>query len=178
LNRNKRCNNVERQALSIRKFAEVCGVSHTEIARRMKELSIEGTPQGKGLPTLLSPTEQDAIAAVLFVPAEPPAAPSQQVEVIGGGLSVYQVAPLATRGIDSSLSRNLQTQQLTQALGAFKGNQAGFRTALLGMASESGRQLGHEMLLTEMNTAMATHAELQQQVGKELGVVADAPVEA
>jgi len=165
---------VERQALSIRKFAEVCGVSHTEIARRMKDLEIEGTPQGKGLPTLLSPAEQDAIAAVLFIPAEPPAAPSQQVEVLGSSLPVYQPAPLATRGTDSGLSRNLQTQQLIQAVQGFKGNQGGFRNALLGMASESGRQLGHEMLLTEMNTAMATHAELQQQVGKELGVVADA----
>jgi DNA-binding transcriptional MocR family regulator len=163
---------VERQALSIRKFAEVCGVSHTEISRKMTALSIEGTPQGKGLPTLLSPAEQDQIAAVLFIPAELPAAPSQEVEVLGGGLSVYAPQPLATRGTDSSLSRNLQTQQLTQALGAFKGNQASFRDALLGMAAESGRQLGHEMAIAEMNTALATHAELQQTVGKELGVVA------
>jgi hypothetical protein len=43
------------------------------------------------------------------------------------------------------------------------------------MAAESGRQLGHEMAITEMNTALSTHAELQQTVGKELGVVADAP---
>jgi hypothetical protein len=163
---------VEREPLSIRKFAEVCGVSHTEISRKMTALGISGTPQGKGLPTLLSAHEQDQIAAVLFVPAEPPAPPQQQVEVLGGGLSVYAPAPLATRGTDSSLSRHLQTQQLAQALGAFKGNQASFRNALLGMAAESGRQLGHEMAVTEMNTALATHAQLQQTVGKELGVVA------
>jgi hypothetical protein len=169
---------VERQALSIRKFAEVCGVSHTEIARRMKDLEIEGTPQGKGLPTLLSGAEQDAIAKVLFIPAEPPATPAKHVEVLGGGLSVYTPAPLATRGTDSSLSRNLQQRQLTQALGVFKGNQAGFRNALLGLASESGRQLGHEMLVTEMNTALATHAQLQQTVGNELGVVATEPADA
>jgi hypothetical protein len=42
------------------------------------------------------------------------------------------------------------------------------------MAAESGRQLGHEMAIAEMNTALATHAELQQTVGNELGVVADA----
>ncbi|MGB7314786.1 MAG: hypothetical protein WA939_17795 [Nodosilinea sp.] len=166
---------MERQPLSIRKFADVCGVSHTEISRKMKELSIEGTPQGKGLPTLLSGTEQDAIARVLFVPAAPPAPPSQQVEVLGGGLSVYQPAPLATRGTDSSLSRHLQQRQLTQALQGFKGNQASFRNALLGMAAEQGRQLGHEMAVTEMNTALATHAQLQQTVGKELGVVTDSP---
>ncbi|MGG6242649.1 hypothetical protein ACQ4N7_28915 [Nodosilinea sp. AN01ver1] len=165
---------MERQSLSIRKFADVCGVSHTEISRKMRELKIEGTPQGKGLPTLLSGAEQDKIAAVLFIPAEQPAAPSQHVEVLGSGLSVYTPTPLATRGTDSGLSRNLQTQQLTQALGAFKGNQASFRNALLGMAAESGRQLGHEMAVAEMNTALATHAELQQTVGKELGVVATA----
>lgn len=163
---------MERQALSIRKFADVCGVSHTEIARKMRDLEIEGTPQGKGLPTLLSGVEQDAIAAVLFVPAEPPAAPAKHVEVLGGGLSVYMPAPLSTRGTDSSLSRNLQTQQLAHALQGFKGNQSSFRNALLGMAAESGRQLGHEMAIAEMNTALATHAELQQTVGKELGVVA------
>ena len=166
---------MERQPLSIRKFAEVCGVSHTEIARKMRELEIEGTPQGKGLPTLLSANEQNAIAQTLFIPAEPPAAPPQHVEVLGNGLSIYQPPPLATRGINSELSRHLQQQQLTQALGAFKGNQASFRNALLGMAAESGRQLGHEMAITEMNTALATHAQLQQTVGKELGVVADAP---
>jgi hypothetical protein len=75
---------------------------------------------------------------------------------------------------DSSLSRNLQQQQLTQALGVFKGNKASFRNALLEMAAESGRQLGHEMAIAEMNAALATHAELQQQVGKGLGVVAAA----
>jgi hypothetical protein len=162
---------VEREPLSIRKFAEVCGVSHTEIGRKMTALGISGTPQGKGLPTLLSPTEQDKIAAVLVIPAEPPAAPAQQVEVLGNGLSVYMPPPLATRGVNSELSRHLQQQQLTQALGVFRGNQTSFRNALLGMAAESGRQLGHEMAVTEINTALATHAELQQTVGKELGVV-------
>jgi hypothetical protein len=140
----------------------------------MTTLSIEGTPQGKGLPTLLSAPEQDKIAAVLFVPAEPPAAPAPHVEVLGGGLSVYTPAPLATRGTDSSLSRNLQQQQLTQALQGFKGNQSGFRSALLGLAAEQGRQLGHEMAIAEMNAALATHAAMQQTVGNELGVVADA----
>jgi len=163
---------VEREPLSIRKFAEVCGVSHTEIGRKMTALGIAGTPQGKGLPTLLSPTEQDQIAQILFIPAEPPAAPAQHVEVLGSGLSVYTPAPLATRGTNSGLSRHIQQQQLTQALGVFKGNQASFRNALLGMAAESGRQLGHEMAVAEMNTALATHAELQQTVGNELGVVA------
>ncbi|MGB3312319.1 MAG: hypothetical protein WBG32_08820 [Nodosilinea sp.] len=166
---------MERQPLSIRKFAEVCGVSHTEIGRKMTALGISGTPQGKGLPTLLSPAEQDSIAQTLFIPDKPPAAPAQHVEVLGNGLSVYTPPPLATRGINSELSRHLQQQQLTQALGAFKGNQASFRSALLGMAAESGRQLGHEMAVTEMNSALATHAQLQQTVGKELGVVEDTP---
>ena len=111
---------MERQPLSIRKFAEVCGVSHTEIGRKMTALGISGTPQGKGLPTLLSPVEQDKIASVLFIPAESPAPPAQHVEVLGNGLSVYTPPPLATRGVNSELSRHLQQQQLTQALGAFR----------------------------------------------------------
>ncbi|MFQ4136328.1 hypothetical protein PGN35_008395 [Nodosilinea sp. PGN35] len=166
---------MERQPLSIRKFAEVCGVSHTEIGRKMTALGISGTPQGKGLPTLLSPAEQDSIAQTLFIPDKPPTAPAQHVEVLGSGLSVYTPPPLATRGVNSELSRHIQQQQLTRALGAFKGNQASFRNALLGMAAESGRQLGHEMAVTEMNTALSTHAQLQQTVGKELGVVVDTP---
>lgn len=99
---------MEREPLSIRKFAEVCGVSHTEIGRKMTTLGIAGTPQGKGLPTLLSPAEQDQIAQILFIPAEPPAAPAQHVEVLGSGLSVYTPAPLATRGTNSELSRHIQ----------------------------------------------------------------------
>lgn len=60
---------MERELLSIRKFTEVYGVSHTKIGRKMTALSILGTPQSKGLPTLLSPTEQDQIAQTLFIPA-------------------------------------------------------------------------------------------------------------
>ena len=169
---------MERQTLSIRQFATVCGVSHTEIARKMKELNIEGTPQGKGLPTLLSESEQDMIADALVIPATAPTAPAVEVEVIGGGLSVYTPAPLATRGTDSSLSRHLQTQQLTQSVQGFKSNQASFRDALLAMANEQGRQLGHEMQLTMMNAAMAQFGQLQNTVGEQMGVVAQEPTPA
>lgn len=163
---------MERQTLSIRQFATVCGVSHTEISRKMKELNIEGTPQGKGLPTLLSESEQDMIADALVIPAAPPAAPAVEVEVIGGELSVYTPAPLATRGTDSSLNRHLQTQQLAQSVQGFKANQASFRDALLAMANEQGRQIGHEMQLTMMNAAMAQFGQLQATVGEQMGVVA------
>lgn len=74
---------MERQSLSIRQFADVCSVSHTEIARKMKALNIEGSPQGPGKPTLLSPDEQDQIAQTLFIPAEQPPAPQHQTEVMG-----------------------------------------------------------------------------------------------
>ncbi len=163
---------MERQTLSIRQFANVCGVSHTEISRRMKELNIEGTPQGKGLPTLLNEAEQDAIAAALVIPAAEPTAPAVEVEVIGGELSVYTPAPLATRGTDSSLSRTLQTQQLSQSINGFKANQGAFRNALLAMATEQGRQLGHEMQVSMMNAAMQQFTQLQSTVGNDLGVTA------
>jgi len=163
---------VERQTLSIRQFATVCGVSHTEISRKMRELNIEGTPQGKGLPTLLSESEQDAIADALVIPAAPPAAPAVEVEVLGGELSVYTPVPLATKGTDSSLNRHLQTQQLTHSVQGFKANTASFRDALLAMATEQGRQLGHEMQLSLMNAAMAQFGQLQNTMGKQMGVVA------
>ena len=168
---------MERQPLSIRKFGEVCGVSHTEIQRKMKDLAIEGEPQGKGLPTLLSPAEQDRIAQVLFIPADAPSAPRQNVDVVGGGLSVYMPQPLAVRGANGDLSRHVQGMRLNMALGTFKGNQSSFRDALLSMAAENGKQLGHDMAMVEMNNALATHAELQNQVGKDLGVVEEAPAD-
>ena len=165
---------MERQSLSIRKFAEVCAVSHTEVQRRMKELNIEGLPQGKGLPTLLNPAEQDQIAQALFIPATA-APPAQKVDVIGGGIGIYSPPPLALRGSNGELSRNIQTMHMTMALSGFKQNQAGFRDALLGMAAESGRQLGHDMAVAEMSNALATHAAMQTQSGKQLGVVEEAP---
>jgi hypothetical protein len=55
----------------------------------MTALGISGTPQGKGLPTLLSPAEQDSIAQTPFIPAEPPAPPAQHVDVLGNGLVVF-----------------------------------------------------------------------------------------
>ena len=161
---------MERQSLSIRQFAAAVGVSHTEVVRQMKAAGIVGNPQGQGKPTLLSPADQDALSAVLFVPA-PAVAPSHHVEVVGQGMTVYQPATLATRGTDASISRAMQTQQLTQSLQAFQANKAGFREALLAMATEEGQQLGHEMVIAQMNAAMATYQGVQTEAGKSLGVL-------
>lgn len=162
---------MERPSLSIRQFAEACGVSHTEIGRKMKALKIKGNPQGPGKPTLLSPADQDVIAGELFTPATAPTAPAPHVEVVGAGMSVYQPQQLATRGTDSGLARGIQQQQLSQSLQAFKGNNASFRDALLGMASEQGRQLGHEMAIAQMSAALSTFDQMQRSTGKELGIV-------
>jgi hypothetical protein len=167
-------NKVERQPLSIRKFGEVCGVSHTEVQRKMKELGVEGSPQGKGLPTLLSPDEQDRIAQALFVPVGAPST-AQSVDVVGAGINLYTPQPLSLRGSSGQLSRNVQTMRLSTAISGFKGNQGGFREALIAMAAENGRQLGHDMAAVEMSEALATHQDLQNQMGKQLGVIEDAP---
>lgn len=164
---------MERQTLSIRQFAEVCGVSHTEISRKMKTLNIKGMPQGKGKPTLLSPAEQDALAQALFTPAPDAQQPIHRVQVLGPDLSVYQPATLATQGTDASLSRQLQGQQLALALGRFKANHGSFRSALLSLAAENGRQLGHEMHVAEIGAALQEYSALQSSTGKQLGVVAD-----
>jgi hypothetical protein len=164
---------VERQSLSIRQFAAAVGVSHTEVVRQMKAAGIVGNPQGQGKPTLLSPADQDALSAVLFVPA--PAAPSHHVEVVGQGMTVYQLATLATRGTDASLARTLQEQQLTQSLQSFQANRVGMREALLAMATEEGAQVGHEMVIAQMNAAMATYQGVQTEAGKSLGVLPTPP---
>ena len=168
---------MERQPLSIRKFGEVCGVSHTEIQRKMKDLAIEGEPQGKGLPTLLSPDEQDRIAQVLFIPAEAPSAPRQSVDVVGGGLDVYSPKPLSLRGSDGALSRHIQSIHLDHALAAFMSNQDSLDAALLDKAAEDGRQLGQLLHATKISHAMATHASLQERAGKQLGVVEESPAD-
>lgn len=162
---------VERKDLSIREFALLCNVSHTEVGRKMKDLDITGRPQGRGKPTLLSPADQDRIAQALFTPVEPPpfAPPS------AGGISIYQAAPLATRGLDGSVTRYRDQMQMKASVQGFKANNASFRNALLGMASEQGRQLGHEMFTAQMSSAFSTYDQLQRGTGQDLGVVQEHP---
>jgi len=162
---------VERKDLSIREFALLCNVSHTEVGRKMKDLDITGRPQGRGKPTLLNPAEQDRIAQSLFTPVEsPPFAPPS-----AGGISIYQAAPLTTRGVDGSAMRYRDQIQMKASVQGFQANNASFRNALLGMASEQGRQLGHEMFTAQMSSAFSTYDQLQRGTGQDLGVVQKHP---
>ena len=158
---------MERKPLSIRQFAELCSLSHTEIKRRMTSLGITGQPQGRGRPTLLSPADQDAIATSVFSPA-PADAPAP-----AGSLEVYSPDPLATIGSDASGQRYIQQIQLSGAVETFGTNQQNFRSAMLARAREQGRQLGHEMAATEISEALSTYEQVQKTAGKGLGVVAD-----
>jgi hypothetical protein len=90
-------------------------------------------------------------------------------------MTVYQPATLATRGTDASLARTLQEQQLTQSLQSFQANRVGMREALLAMATEEGAQVGHEMVIAQMNAAMATYQGVQTEAGKSLGVLPTPP---
>lgn len=164
---------MERKPLSIREFASVCQVSHTEIKRRMESLGITGQPQGRGKPTLLSTDDQDAIARTLFTPAPP--SPSPHVDSTTGGLDIYRPAPLATMGTDGSAARYRGEMQLGASVHGWKGNMGSFRNALKAMARETGTQLGAEMFTEEMNAAMATYQRLQTTAGKDLGVIATPP---
>lgn len=158
---------MERKPLSIRQFAELCSLSHTEVKRRMTSLGITGQPQGRGRPTLLSPADQDAIATSVFSPAPAPApAPT-------GSLEVYQPAPLDTTGSDASNQRYIQQIQLSSAVEGFGTNRRNLRSALLARAREDGRQLGHEMATVEISEALSTYEQVQRQAGKGLGVVTD-----
>ena len=49
------------------------------------------------------------------------------------------------------------------------------REALLAMATEEGAQVGHEMVIAQMNAAMATYQGVQTEAGKSLGVLPTPP---
>ncbi len=57
-------------AMGIREFARYYGYSEAEVRRAMRHLSIRGTSQGRGRPTLLSPTEQGALLEQIEGPDE------------------------------------------------------------------------------------------------------------
>lgn len=156
--------------LSIRQFAEVAGVSHTEVRRQMALLSIEGEPQGKGKPTLLDGAEQMQLEQALGIKRNEPAE-SVDVEVFGPGIEIYQPGGLTTRRFDNSEIRRQQTRQLGEGLNTVIANKAGLRTAVLEVFAEQGEQLGHEANAVMMSRFMRTVEAGQRDMGKHFNVV-------
>ena len=150
-------------------------MSHTEISRKMGELNISGTPQGKGLPTLLSPDEQDKIAQVLFQ-SEPVQPIAVEVEIVGSGLSVYQPKPLARKGCDGALNRQIQSNQVGQALQVLQENGYQLADLIIAASAEQGATLAHQANVARANALMAGLAAGQDQLGKALGVL-ETPVD-
>lgn len=163
---------VERKELSIREFSELCGISHTEMSRKMAALGIIGNPQGRGKPTLLSPADQDALSQALFTPA---VKPSEVHTEPSGGVQVYVPQPLFLRGSDGSADRLRGEMVLGGAVGQWMSNQNAFHAALLASSQERGAQLGAQMFATEMGAAMSTYQGMQATAGNGLGVLEDSP---
>jgi hypothetical protein len=142
---------VERTTLSIRQFAAAVGVSHTEVGRKMRELGIAGQPQGQGKPTLLSPTDQDALSAALFVPA------LVNVEVLPSTDTAMMVHRPAANGLVplhiESLTINI-THANTQQLDA--------ETARFSEVSAAGLQAIGQFMQADLTTHVQ-HAIAQQR---------------
>lgn len=120
---------MERKDLSIRQLADVCGVSHTEIGRRMKELNIEGTPQGKGKPTLLNPAEQDKIAEALSVLVFQDDPVVMQMEIDDGN---HRESRALTVQAEATSLEQFRTDRIRQGLA----NPAEFMTGLTSMLDQ------------------------------------------
>ena len=171
---------MERQKRSIREFAKLCGVSHTEIGRKMTQLGVKGQREGRGKPTYLSPDEQDRIAQTLFVPAEEDElnGESQQDFSVGGDLATYIPMPLQTRlqrGEDERFRSELKGQV---ALNLFERNRNTFRQTLIALSEEEGKNLGNDMADAQISAAMRQYDRRQEQMGKSLGVIQKSPLAA
>ena len=165
---------MERKEMSIRAFAELCRVSHTEIRRKMTDLGIKGNGGGRGKPTLLSVADQDRIAQKLFVSddGEIESAPSNTFQ---GELAPYTPTPLRTyfqQKADERFRREIRSKA---AVNQFNQNRDALRQALIGFAREDGVNLGDEMAEAKLNAAMSQYEYRQVLAGKALGVIPEAP---
>ena len=165
---------MERKEMSIRAFAELCKVSHTEIRRRMADLGIEGNGGGRGKAKLLTIGDQDRIAQTLFVPAASQLPRTLQPGPFADGeLTSYTPSPLQAhfqRRADERFRREVQSQS---ALNQFNRNRNVLREALIGLADEDGANLGDEMAEAQLSAAMRQYEHRQNLAGKALGVIPD-----
>jgi len=152
---------------SIRELAQHINVAHSTVSAHMERLGIEGQSQGPGKATLLTDEECLDIAASIHPPVE--TLPIEAVEVVLDTPDI-DLKPLEYRVADSTFSRLLQTAQMARNIEGWKANAASLRQALLALAAEQGRQLGHEMFQAKMSTALSESYALERQTAQDLGL--------
>ena len=163
----------------IRQLARQIKVSHTAIANAMKDLNITGQSQGQGKPTLLSDDEQARIAAYLGCSAalnnSTPTLQSSQVSIVPADvvLPVPSVERLDLTVADSSKTRALAMQEFMTTLNTYQGNGQSLEDALLQKAKQDGAELGTQLALAKLGTAIATSQDIERDAAKKLGLVKD-----
>jgi DNA-binding transcriptional MocR family regulator len=153
---------------SIRQLAKHLKVSHTTVSSHMSRLGITGESQGEGKPTLISEDDCLRIARSINPVLEPPAV--QAVEVVVETTAIESIPQPQYFVPESSFSRQLDLHRLKGSIQGFKSNQQRFRDAMLSLAIEQGRQLGHEMKAAMLDTTFATFESVGNETSEELGL--------
>lgn len=153
---------------SIRELARYLKVSHSTISAHMSRLGITGESQGEGKPTLISEDDCLRIAKSINPVSEPPAI--QAVEVVVETTAIETIPQPQYFVPESSFSRELDLQRLKTTIQGFKASNQRFRQAMLGLAIEEGKQLGHEMKAAMLDTTFATFENVGNITSEELGL--------
>lgn len=134
----------------------------------MSRLGITGESQGEGKSTLISEDDCLRIAQSINPVVEPP--PLQAVEVVVETTAIETIPQPQYFVPESSFSRELDLQRLKTSIHGFKANNQRFRDAMLTLAMEQGRQLGHEMKAAMLDTTFATFESVGNEASGELGL--------
>lgn len=134
----------------------------------MSRLGITGESQGEGKPTLISEDDCLRIAQSINPVVEPP--PLQPVEVVVETTAIETNPQPQYFVPESSFSRELDLQRLKTNIHGFKASNQRFRDAMLTLAIEQGRQLGHEMKAAMLDTTFATFESVGNETSEELGL--------
>ena len=163
----------------IRQLGRELRLSHTAIANAMRELGITGKSQGQGKPTLLNDAEQARIAEHLGATAltlhNEPQPQSSQVSIVPSDvtLPVARVERLELAVTDSRQSQAMAIQQLMDTLQTYQANGQSLEDAMLQDARRQGAELGTQIAITKLGTAIATSQAIEKDSAKKLGLLQD-----
>lgn len=163
--------------LSIREFAESIDSNRTTVRDAMKALNLSGNPQGKGKPTLLSQSDQSALARYIKPELSRAIVTHAQVSVVPSESSDSlvnsdSIAPARYEVEDNSQALETTEADVLKAFGQFFNNSQGFESAFLQMADLQGSSLGVQYVARKYQAASNKANELEQQMGKQVGLVA------
>lgn len=157
--------------LSMRKFAQLLGTTHTTVGAIMKSLNISGHSEGPGKATLLTWEEQDAITKEFLKEDSKPT--QAAIEAVSVEIEVYQPSQQGYVVPDSSVSRLIGETKLMQSLDRTKQNLENLRQARLRQFAELGAQQGYEMYETFQNSMLTAFERLSTQSAQQSGLLSN-----